>query len=207
MSRRNIIGIAGSGKSTVAHLLVEKRVALSGASGTGKTTLANFIAEMYGLPVNPVGSRSVSRAMGFASPYDVDAAGRRAEFQNRLLTEKVAWEAAHDEFVTDRTTADNLAYLALHGVRAIDGAMIEAAQESLRRYSLIFFCPVSAFWGHDADPARIEDFAYQRVYDATLRGMLQSFAGDVNIVVLNLPDLAARKQLVEETLRGPGRSP
>src|SRR5271170_3399791 len=86
------------------------RVAICGASGTGKTTLATFISETYGIPMNPVGSRSVSKAMGFDSPYDVDKAGKRAEFQRRLVTEKCEWEAAHDTFVTDRTTFDNLAY-------------------------------------------------------------------------------------------------
>ena len=64
------------------------RIAMAGASGTGKTTLMNFLAKEYGLPVNPVGSRSVSAAMGFASPYDVDKAGKRSEFQRRLVTEK-----------------------------------------------------------------------------------------------------------------------
>lgn len=50
------------------------RVAFAGSSGTGKTTLARFVSETYGLPINPVGSRSVSQAMGFSSPYDVDRA-------------------------------------------------------------------------------------------------------------------------------------
>ena len=68
------------------------RVAICGASGTGKSVLAAYIAERYGLMVNPVGSRSVSQAMGFASPYDVDKAGKRAEFQRKLLAAKTGWE-------------------------------------------------------------------------------------------------------------------
>lgn len=50
------------------------RIAFCGASGTGKTTLAKAIQQKYGLELNPVGSRSVSKAMGFDSPYDVDKA-------------------------------------------------------------------------------------------------------------------------------------
>lgn len=50
------------------------RIAFAGSSGTGKTTLARFVSETYGLPINPVGSRSVAQAMGFSSPYDVDRA-------------------------------------------------------------------------------------------------------------------------------------
>jgi cytidylate kinase len=51
-----------------------KRIAFCGASGTGKTTLATWLAEKLGLPLNPVGSRSVAKSMGFDSPYDVDRA-------------------------------------------------------------------------------------------------------------------------------------
>src|SRR5271165_1540913 len=96
------------------------RIGLAGASGTGKSFLANWLSDTYNLPFNPVGSRSVALAMGFASPYDVDKAGKRAEFQLRLVTEKLAWEAAHDSFVSDRTTMDNLAYSMLHDIYAVD---------------------------------------------------------------------------------------
>ena len=109
------------------------RIAFAGASGTGKSTLANFLAKEYGLPVNPVGSRSVSAAMGFASPYDVDRAGKRSEFQQRLLDEKLAWERDHEAFVTDRTTLDNLAYTTLHDVHSIDAATLTQATQGAAR--------------------------------------------------------------------------
>lgn len=50
------------------------KIAFCGAAGTGKTTLAKWVSEEFGLPINPVGSRSVATAMGFDSPYDVDKA-------------------------------------------------------------------------------------------------------------------------------------
>ena len=56
------------------------RIAFCGASGTGKSTLAKWIVEnaaelkLDGIELNPVGSRSVAKAMGFSSPYDVDKA-------------------------------------------------------------------------------------------------------------------------------------
>lgn len=55
-------------------------IAMIGVSGTGKSTLARFISEQYGYPINPVGSRSVAKEMGFVGPdgegrpYDVDRA-------------------------------------------------------------------------------------------------------------------------------------
>ena len=51
-----------------------KRLAFCGASGTGKSTLATRLAQELGLDLNPVGSRSTARAMGFDNPYDVDKA-------------------------------------------------------------------------------------------------------------------------------------
>lgn len=57
------------------------QIAFTGASGTGKSTLARWLAEELGVPFNPVGARSVAKAMGFydpstgeARPYDVDKA-------------------------------------------------------------------------------------------------------------------------------------
>jgi predicted ATPase len=150
------------------------RIAFCGASGTGKSTLAAALAAHFNLPLNPVGSRSVSAAMGYASPYDVDRAGRRAEFQRRLLANKCAWEAAHESFVTDRTTLDNLAYQALHAVESVTGAVVAEAVTGLARYTHVFYCPVWAFCAPGDDSARVQDLTYHRVYDAVLRGFLES---------------------------------
>jgi len=148
------------------------RIAIYGSAGTGKTTLANMISESCRIPMNPVGSRSVAAAMGFASPYDVDAAGRRAEFQRRLVTEKVAWEAEHDDFVTDRTTLDNIAYTVMHDVHAIDQELLDAAIDGFCRYEYVIFCPMSAFWSIGDDPVRVVSRVYHRIYEAVVDGLV-----------------------------------
>jgi predicted ATPase len=159
---------------------LSRRVAFLGASGTGKTTLARFVAELYEIPLNPVGSRSVAEAMGFGSPYEVDAAGKRAEFQRRLLDEKCAWEAAHDAFVSDRTTLDVLAYTALHEVRSIDDAFVAAVKKGLSRYTHVIYCAMEAFCKPGGDPARVQDAAYHFTFDVLARAFLKepSFATD-----------------------------
>ena len=122
------------------------RVAIYGASGTGKTTVAKMIKQEFGLPFNPVGSRTVAKEMGFDNPYDVDAAGKRAEFQWKLVESKVAWERAHEQFVTDRTTLDNLAYTMLHDIYAAsDDMFIAACRAGFVRYTHLIFCPTSVF--------------------------------------------------------------
>ena len=147
------------------------RIAFAGASGTGKTTLARYVSERFGLPINPVGSRSVSAAMGFASPYDVDAAGKRGEFQRRLQAEKIAWEMAHDSFVTDRTTLDELVYTMFHDVDTAAGEYYERAVAHMARYDLVFFCPARVFCKVDGDKARRDSMGYQVLFSDVLEGI------------------------------------
>jgi hypothetical protein len=179
---------------------VSLRVALSGASGTGKTTLARFVAEAYGLPVNPVGSRSVAKAMGFGNPYDVDVAGRRAEFQRRLLTEKLEWEAAHEGsgFVTDRTCLDNLVYTILHDVHSVDGKALDDVHVGMSRYTHVLFCPMDSFFKLDGDQARVASPTYHRVFEEVLYGLLEGHQVDVHL--LNTPDLEERKAYIRGVL-------
>lgn len=146
------------------------RVAFAGASGTGKSFLTRYVSETYGWPINPVGSRSVALAMGFASPYDVDAAGKRAEFQERVFTEKREWEATHDNFVTDRTYFDNLTYTSMHG--AAQTVDLEAHVVAMHRYDAIFLCRVRDFQKLGDDPARVHDPTYHIIYDCLLRGLI-----------------------------------
>lgn len=177
------------------------RIGFMGASGTGKSTLAAFIAEKYGLEVNPVGSRSVSKAMGFDSPYDVDKAGKRAEFQRRLVTEKVAWEDAHESFVVDRTTLDNLAYTMLHDIYAVDEALLESIAMGMQRYTHVIYCPVDAFCNPGNDAARVKDMTYHKLYDLTLRALYHEQRGlRARWVRLVDDELEKRKRVVDAML-------
>jgi hypothetical protein len=142
------------------------RIGFIGCSGCGKSTLARYVSEKYGLPICPVGSRSVAAAMGFSNPYDVDKAGRRPEFQRRLFEEKRAWELEHESFVSDRTYFDNLIYAIMHGCTQymVDGELVEYAT-AMKRYSLVIHCPLAAFQNLGDDPARIVSKTYHQVYE------------------------------------------
>ena len=170
------------------------RIAFAGASGTGKSTLANFLAKEYGLPLNPVGSRSVSAAMGFASSYDVDKAGKRSEFQRRLVIEKRVWEDEHESFVTDRTTLDNLAYTTMHDVHCIDEKLLLDVVTGLRRYTHIFYCPVAAFCDPGVDPVRISSVTYHELFDVLIRGLIDCYVpAGVQVEMLDSDNLKERK--------------
>ena len=181
--------------------VMELRIAFCGASGTGKTTLAKYLGQLRGLPLNPVGSRTVSQAMGFDSPYDVDAAGRRGEFQHRLVTEKRAWEDDHDSFVTDRTTLDNLAYTMFHDVYCIDEALLQAVVAGMSRYTHIVYCPVSAFIKHGGDSARVNSAVYHELYDTTIEALLVRYkARHTKLLTLIGSQLEVRQATVKSFL-------
>lgn len=188
------------------------RIGFTGASGTGKSTLARFVAETFGLEMCNVGSREVAKLMGFDSPYGVDAAGKRKEFQHRLLLEKTTWERERDRFVTDRTMLDNLAYSILHGVRDVDAEFMAACFKGLARYDVIFFLAVDDFCEPVDDAARVKDLAYHRAFEATLRGLYlraarersdlpRSVAPPLRIEPVLASDLEARKREVERVVR------
>lgn len=147
------------------------RIAFTGSSGTGKTTLATNLAAHLKIPLNPIGSRSVAESMGFASPYDVDKAGLRGEFQRNLILQKVGWEFRHDEFVTDRTLIDNLAYLSMHDVSSVTEDILFSCFSAMSRYTHIIHCPVDVFCNPGDDPQRVQEIAYHQVFDAMLVGL------------------------------------
>ncbi|HMG13781.1 MAG TPA: AAA family ATPase [Gemmatimonadaceae bacterium] len=147
------------------------RIAIAGASGTGKTTLARAISKKYNIPLNPVGARSVALEMGFDNPYDVDKAGCRVKFQNRLFEAKRDWELAHDDFVTDRSYLDNLTYCALHMVDRLDDNALEVFSGSMRRYNFVVRLWKKDFQALD-DGIRKTSGAYHDCYEAMLTGLL-----------------------------------
>lgn len=176
------------------------RIGFTGASGVGKSNLARWISETYGIPLNPVGSRSIAKAMGFESPYDVDSAGKRAEFQRRLQGEKIEWEMAHESFVTDRTTLDELAYTTIHDVEtAASAEYYSAALTHMARYQHVFYLNVRDFCSLDGDPKRNSSMHYQFLFDALLRGMIPS-VGSTSTSRLDWHSVEDRKREILQRL-------
>lgn len=174
------------------------RIAFCGASGTGKTTAARWLAEQMKLPMNPVGSRSVAKEMGFASPYDVDEANRRKEFQHNLQARKIAWELEHDAFITDRTVLDDLAYTVMHDVKAVDEAYLARAIEHMKRYTHVVMCPVDVFCNTGTDAHRVHDLAYHRIFDAVVNGFCMEWC-TAREVWMNSASFEDRKRVLSET--------
>lgn len=177
------------------------RIAFTGASGTGKTLLAEHLTKKFGLTFNPVGSRSVAIAMGFERPYDVDAAGKRAEFQTRLVDDKVAWEAEHEGFVTDRTTVDNLTYTIMHDVYAITPELLAKISRGMARYTHIIHCPVSAFCNPGGDESRVQDLTYHEICDMVLKSALDKYGAQHRVYTLHESSIEARLRWLDKMIR------
>ena len=185
--------------------MMPKKIAFAGASGTGKTVLAKYLEEALDTPFNPIGSRNVAKMMGYANPYEVDAAGKRAEFQRRLITEKLEWEWATPHFVTDRTPCDNLAYTLLHDVRCVDSAMLDRVAAGMRQYTHVIFCRMSGFFALNGDPVRVPEHTYHEMYELVLAGLLDRFKGEqARVFELRASNLEDRKALIRHFVGTPG---
>lgn len=151
---------------------------------------------------NPIGSRSVSKEMGFNSPYDVDKEGRRMEFQIELQMRKVAWEQARSQFVTDRTTLDELVYCIMHCPEEVTEGYLTSAVLHMKRYTVVVWCPASSFISTEVDEHRKQNSIYQLLFDMTLGGALRQVGpSSVPVVRLEVSDLEARKGVLRERLR------
>jgi hypothetical protein len=168
------------------------------------------MAEEFNLLFNPVGSRSVAKAMGFSNPYEVDAMpGKRAEFQRRLVTDKRAWEDEHPSFVTDRTTLDNLAYTMLHDVYAVDEGLLNTLRGGLQRYTHIVFFPISSFFTLSGDKNRVGggkyglagDNTYHQLYEIVLRACIEKWSPPTTkLVILHQGGMKARHAVMREMM-------
>jgi nicotinamide riboside kinase len=176
-----------------------RRIACIGASGVGKSRLVERLRTKLNLPINPVGSRSVALCLGFNNVYDVDKAGLRNVFQRRLFTDKVQWETEHEEFLTDRTVFDNLAYAMVHG-----GTEMMTVEElskyitSMHRYTAIFYLPLNVFQNISDDQNRLNSDVYHQMFDMIIRALIIEYSIP-NVITLRCP-LEERASIIDGLL-------
>jgi hypothetical protein len=140
----------------------------------------------------------VAFCMGFDSPYEVDAAGKRSEFQEQLLERKITAEICSDFFITDRSVADVLTYYALHESRKMSSGTIQKARDAFGRYTHIFLLPMIAHFEPGTDPCRLG--ATYRGYHETFEQLCFSWIFDfasnhrfsAQVIELNAAPLAER---------------
>lgn len=147
-------GASGTGKSTLARWVAEtynlpfnpvgsrsvaKSMGFVGEDGEGRPyDVDQATAWAYDASLH-TGPKEAARAAKDAYARRSKAEGRRPGasctmrpvFQRRLADEKIAWEQAHADFVTDRTPLDDLVYALMH-CREIVDAPSSSARSSTR---------------------------------------------------------------------------
>lgn len=180
------------------------RLALSGSAGTGKSTLGVRLAAELDLPFLHEGMRR--RIEGGLSLHRLDHAELRGLVQE-LWAEQVEAEeralAEHGGFVADRSSVDYAAFW-LHYRFLEDAAatasFLERTLAHQERYDRIILLP----WGVlplEEDGVRYADRWVQRLYQATLEGLLHRECPTERLLVLPpLEDLDARLKHVHACL-------
>jgi hypothetical protein len=89
-----------------------KKIMLVGASGTGKTTLAKYISEKYAVPFISGSSSDLVPELKELSHIDMLSMEERQLWENEFKILRARGEAFtnYDNFVTDRSFIDNMAY-------------------------------------------------------------------------------------------------
>ncbi|MDT8901856.1 ATP-binding protein [Anaeroselena agilis] len=152
------------------------RIGISGAHGVGKTTLARKLQRITKLHRIHEVARTVAAEMGFTDNDQIMAADRETVriFQQRIYYRQL-W-AEENEFISDRTVFDVIAYMRLYGLD--QGLIIDftrhAAQHS-KEYDLIIFCPIPTGEIKN-DGFRLTDIVSQAYIDSYLKDLLINHA-------------------------------
>lgn len=166
------------------------RIGIIGSAGTGKTTLAKALSGHLSVPFVADMVPAVLRERGRDSWRGVDP-GERRKVREEALRRKIAGEAGHDSFVSDKTCIDYLAYWLQNQSeteeRHVNQAFLDQCKEAAARYDVLVFLP----YRQDVDYAvgRNQDPVHNLKVAAHKRGLL---------VVLGLPHVEAPYQFGED---------
>jgi len=194
------IGASGTGKTTLAKWVAETYSlplnpvgARSVARDMGFETpydVDQADADTYGKALLQ-GSTLDEAACAAMREWSGHGESVRAQFQLQLHREKLRWERKHEDFVSDRSPLDDMAYAIQHCCGAVDTDFILRAVNHVRLLDALFFCPLTAFYAHDGDKCRVEDRTYHHIFEMILRGIV---AGEkIPTVTLHEPGLQERK--------------
>lgn len=123
------------------------RIGIVGSAGTGKTTLAKALAKHLHSTYIPDTVLAVLRDRGRDSWQGV-VAGDRRRIREDALRRKVSLEAAAEDFVSDKTAIDYLAYWLQNQsdqeIRATNEEFLNQCKEAALRYDLLVCLPYRA---------------------------------------------------------------
>jgi nicotinamide riboside kinase len=155
------------------------KIAISGSHGVGKTTLAKALCAKLNYPMITEVARTVAKEMGFANTDQIRKADKdtitkfqRKIYVNQLLAESSYLKLPHENFISDRSVFDIIAYMVLYGLDdEIINIFTESAAKFSNHYDLIIYCPIPV--GTIAnDGFRLTDKETQIQYSLILKDLL-----------------------------------
>lgn len=94
------------------------RIAIIGTHGTGKTTLAKMLSSIFKIPILKELARNHDIRNADPDEY--------VKIQKDILIEQIASERKYQNFISDRSTIDNLAYWIHRCARMVDASMSQS---------------------------------------------------------------------------------
>lgn len=205
------------------------KIGLTGPSGSGKTTLANFIAEKFDLDFLP-GSASLmhnEEAKEFLkTKYNYDPRGHRNvinlsnsnpefgyDFQRLLLESRILKLKGNDNFVTDRTPIDNLAYFLMQcSHNQTESVCLEYINQAIKGMvesglTDLFIIMPNDGWTED-NQSRVNNNFYQHMsFSVFVHVLNRYFLGPLSKAgiqhqIISVWDLEQRKNLIHNSIRG-----
>ncbi len=123
------------------------RIGIIGSAGTGKSTIAVAIADQMKIPIclsKTITGEILNRdGYDYSSMIQVERFLAQGNRQVEMLNKHIAFEDANDQFVTDRTVIDLLAYTIAesHEDPAKVDFFYKLCKEQSKKYTHLFVCP------------------------------------------------------------------
>ena len=177
------------------------RICLAGSGGTGKTTLLTKLNEDLDYPVIQEGIREWLVNNNFDDFKDMEPSDV-VKMQSEVMDGKIRQESKLKDFISDRTTLENLSY----GLRWIGSTSNEndewmetyinrAMDHAKDNYDIVFICP----WGiFDIEPdgtrssKKYYQYMMQAIIEYHLYGLWTSGKSNIHIHKLESVSLAER---------------
>lgn len=178
------------------------KIAFSGSAGTGKTTLAKKISEIYKFKFIPEGIREYLSEQNIEHLRELNP-NDSFVMQKEILKRKLSLENEnlYNNFVADRSTADNLAYTLRWCSRNISEEEIRdyymKCLDNLRVYDIVFFCPWNSI-ELENDSIRSNILFYQYEISMLIYGIIKS--NNIPMHVLETSSLQDRLIEIQDIL-------
>lgn len=189
------------------------RIGICGPSGTGKSTLAKYISEKYGVPFVTTSTKPLWEKYEIKSHEDLinktlSDPKWGLNFQNEVLDYRIKMMDENPNFITDRTSIDNLVYFLLqntHSVSANDTEeYILRCKFALEKMNGLICLPFSEEIQLSDDGARITNKYYQHTVNGTFvvaSQLMRSSLFELKALTLPMWDYEIRKELTDKFIQ------